>query len=102
MSDTMSAAARRPARGYHHLKTRRSIWPSMERWLRDNRISYVDLAKLLGYKPAPSNYQRVRNQMLGVTELRKQDIDKLLKITGMEYERLFSGVVAETEGGPEA
>lgn len=68
---------------------RRSIWPNMEKWLRDNKITYVALAKLLGYKPAPSNYQRVRNQMLGITELRKQDIDKLLRITRMSYEQLF-------------
>ncbi len=75
------------------MSTGRSIWPNMAKWLRDNKITYVALAGLLGYKAAPSNYQRVRNQMLGITELRKQDIDKLLKITGMSYERLFHGGV---------
>lgn len=72
---------------------RRSIWPNMEKWLRDNKITYVALSEMLGYKAAPSNYQRVRNQMLGIAELRKRDIDKLLRITGMSYEQLFRGGV---------
>ena len=43
----------------------------------------------MGLTSCPENYDSIGNKLRGDTELKKSDIDKLIQITGITYEKLF-------------
>ena len=65
-------------------------YPNLCKWLNDNKISVAELVRRMGLETCANNYLRVRSIFSGKTEPRKRTIDKLISITGMPYEVLFS------------
>lgn len=63
-------------------------YPRLVDWLNENQTSFSELTRLLGYGSNYQNCERVKKRISTGT-LRKNDIDKLLEITGMDYEDLF-------------
>lgn len=60
------------------------IYPNINKWLIDNRMSMIKFAREVGItKSTMSNY------LAGLSEPRKSIIDKILEITGMSYEECF-------------
>lgn len=66
------------------------IYPNLRRWLNENRCSRAELTRRMGYSSDPVNQMRVGECLRGKINIRKDLIDKLLSITGMTYETLFS------------
>ena len=64
-------------------------WPELRRWLNENTISRKKLVLLMGFTYCAQTAKNVRNRICGEVELRKSDIDKLVQLTGMPYEKLF-------------
>lgn len=60
------------------------IYPNLAKWLNENRYSCSGFAKKVGVCPS-TIYKTLR----GNDGLRKETIDKILKETGMSYEKAF-------------
>lgn len=67
----------------------RSVYPGLNKWMTENRITYVYLSQLMGYALHSGNQTKVRKLCLGKAEFHKKHIDKLIKLTGKSYEYLF-------------
>lgn len=63
-------------------------YPELNAWANLNQISKQELAIKLGYSPG-SNSQYIVYRRIKTGELTKSEIDKLLKMTHMSYEKLF-------------
>lgn len=63
-------------------------YPVLTQWMNEHQMSKMDLASALGYSPNASSqyivYRRIKEG-----RLEKSEIDKLLQITGINYENLF-------------
>lgn len=57
------------------------IYPNINKWLIDNRMSVFKFAKLVG-----TTKSTMGNYLSGASEPRKSVIDKILDITNMSYE----------------
>lgn len=65
------------------------VYPYLRRWMNENRVNAVRLVELMDLEPHGVTVQSLRNIMHGGNP-RKNWIDKLLKITGLTYEKLFA------------
>lgn len=65
------------------------VYPNLRRWMNENRVSAVRLVELMDLEPHAVTVQSLRNIMHGGNP-RKNWIDKLLKVTGFTYEKLFA------------
>ena len=65
------------------------IYLGLRRWMNDNKISIGELLRRMDMVVHTSNYQSIQQKLLGRTEMKMSDIDKLIEITGMTYEELF-------------
>ena len=65
------------------------VYPVLRQWLNDNKISTRELLNRMGLTSCPKNYDSIGDKLRGDTELKKSDIDKLIQITGITYEKLF-------------
>ena len=63
-------------------------YPVLTQWMNEHQMSKMQLATALGYAPS-SNNQYVVYRRLREGNLTKNEIDKLLRITGISYENLF-------------
>lgn len=75
----------RPGRTY-------SIYPGVDRWMHENKMTYTEVARRLGYAVAPGTLSRINRIFTGVSEMSKSDIDKLISLTGKTYEELFGNI----------
>lgn len=73
----------------------RSIYRGLNEWMMQNNITYATLTAMMGYSPSTSAQMQVRNRIMGDTELRMRDINKLIELSGKTYEYLFSFVMRE-------
>lgn len=68
------------------------IYPGLRNWMNDNKISTGELLRRMDMVVHTKNYQTINGRLSGKSELKKSEIDKLIEITGMTYEELFSEV----------
>lgn len=68
---------------------KRCRWPELRHWLNVNRMSVKKLVTMMGYVYAPDTGKRIAQCLAGERELKKSEIDTLMKLTGMSYEKLF-------------
>lgn len=72
-----------------HIVTEESIpYPRLAQWMNENQVSQYELARKVGYAPGCKNYHFLTDKMERGT-LKKQEIDRLIEITGIDYEDLF-------------
>lgn len=62
-----------------------SVYPNLERWMEETMFTQRKLAEKLG-----CHYTWVSMVMHGKGNLRKDDIDIILEVTGMTYEECFA------------
>ena len=63
-------------------------YPVLTQWMNEHQMSKMDLATALGYSPN-SNSQYIVYRRIREGKLDKNEIDKLIQITGITYENLF-------------
>lgn len=61
----------------------------LRNWMRDNGVSIARLTRLIYGHGNASTQTNTRLKIYGELEMPKSFIDKLIKITGLSYERLF-------------
>lgn len=66
------------------------VYPKIAEWINENQIPKCDLIRRLGWELCDTAYSRIRRIMRGQQELRKSDIDRFIRATGMKYEELFA------------
>jgi hypothetical protein len=66
------------------------VYPNWREWMNRNKVSGFELLRRMGFEIGTNNSARLHSYMRGETSPRKHYIDKLLEITGMSYECLFS------------
>ena len=65
------------------------IYPNVRKWLNENKITYRELFRRLGWETCGKNYTYLGNWLRGENYPRKQIIDKFLSVTGLTYEQFF-------------
>ena len=63
-------------------------YPVLTQWMNEHQISKMRLALMLGYSPN-GNSQYIVYRRIKEGRLSKNEIDKLLEITGLPYDTLF-------------
>ena len=63
----------------------RILYPEIERWMRENRVSINELARLVGLTG-----QTMQNHLYGISQFKLSTIRKLVELTGIPFEKLFS------------
>lgn len=66
------------------------IYPNLRRWLNENQLSMQKFALLIGRKFASSNSSSVGLWLRGKSYPIKENIDRILQVTGLTYEELFA------------
>ena len=81
---------------FPELKKRRNmnsgIFPNLENWMRENKVSNKDLASVVEVTPGCMSHLR-----RGETDIMKRYIDRILAVTGMTYEECFAKEKAPEE-----
>lgn len=62
----------------------RILYPEIERWMRENRVSINELARLVGLTG-----QTMQNHLYGISQFKLPTISKLVELTGIPFETLF-------------
>ena len=75
-------------KGFHRWAWDSTPYPILNKWMNDHQISKMELATRLGYSPN-SNSQYIVYRRIRDGKLDKNEIDKLLEITGLPYDTLF-------------
>ena len=73
------------------------IYPNVRKWLNENKITYRELQRRLGWEICSANYIYIGDWLRGKTYPRKKVIDKLLSATGLTYEKFFETEEKESE-----
>lgn len=69
---------------------KRCVFDGLREWMNANECTTAELLRrLYGRNPPTATNTRWAKIMQGKTELRKQDIDNLIRVTGRSYEDLF-------------
>ena len=66
------------------------VYPKLRKWLNDNEVSRNEFARRMGLTPYAKNCYRVSDYFRGRNYPLKETIDKMLRVTGLSYEELFS------------
>ena len=61
------------------------VFPEIERWMQENGVSIHDLSRRVGLTD-----QTMQNQLYGITQFKLTTIRKLIDLTGIPFETLFS------------
>lgn len=62
----------------------RYVYPGIEKWMRENKITIANLSRSIGYTTSAVN-----QVLLGKNDPRKRFVDEVLALTGMTYEEAF-------------
>ena len=66
------------------------VFDGLREWMNDNRIGMMELMKRFhGHFIGGNSATNLRDKLRGIRELKKRDIDDLIRITGLTYEELF-------------
>lgn len=71
-------------------------YPNLRRWMNENKVSRFEFLRRMGLTLHAYNASRLGSIIRGETQPNKAYIDKMLAVTGMTYEVLFS----DTEVAP--
>lgn len=75
---------------YFHIWTKdRCIFHSLRDWFNIHRFSTKDILEQIGLPVSSSNRIHLRRILNGDVTMKKDDIDRLIALTGMTYEELF-------------
>lgn len=66
------------------------IYPNWRKWMNDNKVSVPAFSRLMGMDSASRDYGLIKRWMRGDNFPLKFNIDKIIEITGLSYEELFS------------
>ena len=84
------ALASRNVVRFRHFTENACVYPALRKWLNDNRVSIEELLRrVYGHNIGGTTRKRYTDVFRGHAELKKRDIDNLLRVTGMTYEELF-------------
>lgn len=87
----VAQAAGRHSPGHFMVFTKKGcVYTGLRNWLNENRISRAELIRRMNLSVGGRNTDRVCRILRGETRPNKDDIDLLIKITGLTYEVLFS------------
>ena len=75
--------------GFKFFGKKHCIYPNLRKWLNDTKTSRKALAGLLGLAPT-ANINLISGYLTGKFYPAKPRIDRLIEITGLTYEQLFS------------
>lgn len=65
------------------------VYPILCKWLNTNKISKKEFIRRMGNIPGGTNSMNLDSWLKGKTYPSKQNIDKMLIVTGLTYEELF-------------
>lgn len=68
---------------------RQCIYPNLRRWLNENRVNMAEFLRRLDLIPTNGMQDRYRSYFRGMTYPKKQQIDRMLAVTGLTYEKLW-------------
>ena len=77
-------------RGFRPFTEDMCIYPHWRNWLNENRVTIREMVDRMGLENCNSNYQQVWGWMYGRCYPTKKNIDRILSVTGLTYEQLFS------------
>ena len=77
---------------FQYIKKEDCAYPKLAEWMNKNKVSRSEFVRRMGLQSLPENIIRFSRILRGEIELKKKEIDRMLKITGMTYEELF-GVI---------
>lgn len=87
----VAQAAGRHSPGHFRVFTTKScIYIGLRNWLNDNKVSRAELMRRMNVSIGGKTTDRIGRILRGDTYPNKNDIDLLLKVTGMTYEELFA------------
>lgn len=66
------------------------VYPNLRNWMNENKVSYMELLRRMGLLPVSRNLSTIYNWLRGMCDPRKETIDKMIAITGIPYEKLFT------------
>lgn len=66
------------------------VFDGLRDWMNDNEVGMMELMhRFHGHFVGGSSAANLREKLRGVRELKKSDIDELIRVTGLSYEELF-------------
>lgn len=66
------------------------VYPYLRKWMNDNEVSVAELCRRMRGNAAGTNLSEVGHILTGKGKcMQKKTIDKLIKATGLKYEKLF-------------
>lgn len=68
------------------------VYPNLRRWLNENRMTRSEFIRRLDRVIGGHAHDALSRWFRGVNDPQKKTIDKMLEITGLTYEELFSPV----------
>lgn len=66
------------------------VYPNLRNWMNENKVSYMELLRRMGIFPVTQNLNTHKLWLSGRADPRKETIDKMIAITGIPYEKLFT------------
>ena len=66
------------------------LFPNLAAWMNENKVSRMEFVRRMGYEAIPPAAVRFSDIMKGRLHPRKPYIDRMMKVTGMTYEKLFA------------
>lgn len=66
------------------------VYPELRKWMNENMVNRAELGRRLGQLPSPYTRKKVNDWLRGKVFPKKNEIDRLIEVTGLNYERLFS------------
>lgn len=74
---------------FQYIKKEGCAYPRLAEWMNKNEVSRSEFVRRMGLLSLSENILRFSRILRGETDLKKTDIDRMLKVTGMTYEELF-------------
>lgn len=88
---TVAAAIGRRSPGHFRVYTKKNvIYPNLRNWLNDNKVCRNEMLRRMGLTQSGKSVDRLNCYFRGDAYPNKQNIDKMLAVTGMTYEELFA------------
>ena len=75
---------------YHIVQPHECIYVGLRKWMNENEVSGTELCRRMGSTSGIKYVGQLSSAMRGMANLRKDAIDKLIAVTGMKYEELFT------------
>ena len=66
------------------------VYPNLRAWMNRNKISKTEFLRRMGFVTGGRNNGQITKVLNGLAYPRKDYIDKMMEVTGMDYETMFS------------